>query len=50
VTAAGNPPRCETCGKRVRPWQRYDGVGPLGFTRRTAAMLWHSKCGLERPA
>lgn len=38
------PPYCDTCGRRVHRWQKYDGFGQVGFNRRTAAIVWHSKC------
>ncbi len=41
---AYRPPYCGVCGKRLRWWQRRVGWGPLGFTAKTADVLWHLKC------
>ena len=38
------PPYCGECGRRVRRWQSYGGWGPIGFTVRTADVVWHMKC------
>lgn len=38
------PPSCSQCGKRVRRWQRHAGFGPIGFTPKTAEIIWHIKC------
>jgi hypothetical protein len=38
------PPLCRDCGRRVRFWQRYTGFGPIGFTRKTADVLWREAC------
>ena len=50
MTSNPRRPCCDTCGGPVRRWQRYDGFGPVGFNRRTAAILWHSKCGTKETA
>lgn len=42
-------PRCRYCGHRVWRWQGYGGWGPVGFSPKTARILFHMRCRRKTP-